>query len=861
MKIHKLIVTGFGPYALRQELDFENNLQDKNMFVITGNTGAGKTTIFDAINFALYGDASGADREAKYLRSDFADSQTPTEVELWFSVRSKEYYVKRAPEYIRPKKRGEGFVKSEPSAEIKLSKDKTITGVTQVTKEVESILGITKEQFKQLVMIPQGEFKRLLNAKSDEKEDIFRKIFGTETFQNIQGQIKQQSRKLEGSIKEVQRDRLNKIRSFEYKEKDEDLYRIINADEPNIELIMKNFYEFIERDREEQKELEEKKEKQSAIIGKISNEIAIGETINKKFEALERNKKELDKLNEQVENYKNKEIQVSWAKKALNLKIYEDKYNEKNRIVKSLNSELEIIEKNLKSYKESYEKAEEKLNKEKSREEERNKLIKDIDKNQTLKEKASQYEISRKKVDTLEKKVKAIKDRIKEIGLIIIENNKNIDSFNNELEEIKKAKEEKGTLEINHVKYKNKQENLKKLSNDINLWISENKKYEKAVLNFDIIEKKFKESKDKFEFLEDTFRKNQAGILASGLEEGTPCPVCGSVHHPNLTLLKDSEITEEMVRRSKEVLECDREQREKGLNELTAMKSSLKSRKDDAIDPNVKELLNKDNDYNIMDISSEVNESLKQNNNTTLELESRIESLNNIINKENEKIQARDKVLKDNENLRKELEEKNEDCGKEEGILGADKSTLEAIKNDFKGEIKTVKELDDIILTLNKHLQNLKEAYDEAEKEFTKIKDIQAKENGRYERTKEMKEKADEELKEAISRFKANTLELGFQNYADYKEKSLNEEEIEKISKEIDDFKIKLEGFKKLYEASLKEIEGLSTVDLGKLREKLETEKTNENVLDRELKVIFARISNNVSIAADCEKYNKAIER
>ena len=113
MKLQKLVITGFGPYALRQELDFEKNLQGKNMFVITGNTGAGKTTIFDAINFALYGDPSGSDRESKSLRSDFADPQTPTEVELWFSLREKDYYVKRTPVYIKPKQRGEGFVENK----------------------------------------------------------------------------------------------------------------------------------------------------------------------------------------------------------------------------------------------------------------------------------------------------------------------------------------------------------------------------------------------------------------------------------------------------------------------------------------------------------------------------------------------------------------------------------------------------------------------------------------------------------------------------------------------------------------------------------------------------------------------------
>ena len=137
MKLKKLVMSAFGPYAERQELDFESNLDGKNMFVITGNTGAGKTTIFDAINFALYGEASGSDREGKSLRSDFADPQTPTEVELWFSLRNKEYYVKRSPQYFRAKQRGEGFTESKPSAELKIGEQKTITGPKEVGKEIE----------------------------------------------------------------------------------------------------------------------------------------------------------------------------------------------------------------------------------------------------------------------------------------------------------------------------------------------------------------------------------------------------------------------------------------------------------------------------------------------------------------------------------------------------------------------------------------------------------------------------------------------------------------------------------------------------------------------------------------------------
>ena len=161
MKIKKLIVSAFGPYAKEQELDFEKYLDNKNMFVITGNTGAGKTTIFDAINFVLYGEASGSERDGKSLRSDFADPTIKTEVKLWFSLRGKDYYIKRSPQYFRPKQKGEGLTESKAEAEL-IFDDKTITGTKEVTRQVEEILGITSEQFKQLVMIPQGEFKNFL---------------------------------------------------------------------------------------------------------------------------------------------------------------------------------------------------------------------------------------------------------------------------------------------------------------------------------------------------------------------------------------------------------------------------------------------------------------------------------------------------------------------------------------------------------------------------------------------------------------------------------------------------------------------------------------------------------------------------
>lgn len=860
MKIKKLIITGFGPYASRQELDFEKNLKDKNMFVITGNTGAGKTTIFDAINFALYGEASGSDREGKSLRSDFAYPQTPTEVELLFSLRGKDYCVKRSPAYLRLKQRGEGFIESKPTAEIKLSKDKTVTGTKEVTREIEKILGITTEQFKQLVMIPQGEFKRLLNAESDKKEDIFRKIFGTEIFERIQKEIKEQANGLKKSIEQVERDRLNKIKSFNCKDKDEELFRIINADKPNIEFLMKKFYEFIERDKVAKKEVESKIEEKNIFVDKILKEIALGEANNKKFDNLQKNKEVFYKLNEQLEIFENKKVQVERAKKALNVKSYEDKFNDKKVIVKALEGEIKSLEDNLRTYKESYIKAEQDFHEQKAKEEERNQLNKEIEENKRLKDKVSLYETNKRAVDNLYVKVKEIKDRIKKINMTNLENDKKIELINNELEEIKKAKEEKGSLEINELNCKNKKENLEKLIKDIDLWIKGNEKYEKSRVSFDKIEKSFKESREKYEFLEDSFKKNQAGILANNLKEGTPCPVCGSIHHPSLAKIENSEITEVAVNLSKEILEKTREERDKKLQELRDINSSSTLIKNNSIDPLVKKLLNKEAVKDVLEIKNEVDKLIINNEALLAQLKNKIQDLFKIIIKENEKLKALKNLQNNNDALRNELQLKNEELVAEERKLSSAKTLLDNIKSEFKGEIKTLAQLETIAEGLNNKLINLKRSYEESEKAFNIIKGKLDQENGKYENAKQGKEKADKELEETLSLFKDKVISLGFKDYKDYKANCLTEEVIENKIKRINDFNITLAGAKTLYEASLKETEGLSIIDLGLLKEKLTIENNTLKDLNNERMEIFSRISNNTSLVEACENYNKKIE-
>lgn len=860
MKLQKLVISGFGPYAERQELDFEKNLQGKNMFVITGNTGAGKTTIFDAINFVLYGEASGSDRDSKALRSDFADFQTPTEVELWFSLRGKEYYVKRSPAYVKPKQRGEGFLESKPTAEIKLSKDKTITGANQVTKEVENILGITTEQFKQLVMIPQGEFKKLLNAKSEEKEDIFRKIFGTEIFQNIQNQIKDQANKLEKGIKDIQRDRLNKIRSFSCEDSAKELCTLINSEEPNIQLLMTSFSEIIIKDKEKQENIKLKVDEIEKIITKISNEIALGDTVNNKFLNLEKNKEELDKLTCLAGEYDEKKLSLEKAEKALNVKAYEDKYNERRLECHRLDIDINNIQKNLEEYRENYEAAEKQYKLQQEREVEKNKLINDIAENNRLIEKASKYENNKKNLEALEVKVKVIKDRINEISTLSLENEKNLQLLNIELEDINKSKDEKGKLEINLVDLKNRSEKLNNLNSYINKWIEENKLHKKLKDMFYILEEKFLVTKNDFELLEDMFRKNQAGILANDLIDGVSCPVCGSIHHPKLAKLENNEISEVLIKKNKEILEGLRKERDIKLEELTTINSLLSSIEINNINPSLKELLDINKVENIHSVKVKVEELINKNDFLLEELKNRIQNLFIIIKEESTKINLSEKIKNSNASLRKELEAKNAELVLEEGKLSAARNTLELIKNEFQGEIKTAYMLEKLIKSLNETLQHLKNDLEKAEKAFNSTKSILDQEDGKYKSTIIMKTNSEEELNKAKILFSEKAKELGFNDFLTYKASCLPEIMIKELDKEINEYLIKLARVQQSYKDSSIGVQGLSRIDTSILKEKLIAQNSIKTSFVTESNEVFSRIKNNVNILEDCEKYNKAIE-
>lgn len=222
MRPDYLIISAWGPYKDRVEIDFRK-FQKKGLFLITGATGAGKTTIFDAITYALYGTLSGETREKGSVRSDFATGEVPTFVELTMTHGSREFRIVRNPEYLRPKRKKSGnseLTKEKENAVLYLPDGQVLEGIKEVNAKMQEILVLAPEQFKQISMIAQGQFSKMLTAPAKDKIGIFREIFGTGIYERFARNLRERAAKLEG-------------KSFEQKHKLEEDIRLL-LDGPDL---------------------------------------------------------------------------------------------------------------------------------------------------------------------------------------------------------------------------------------------------------------------------------------------------------------------------------------------------------------------------------------------------------------------------------------------------------------------------------------------------------------------------------------------------------------------------------------------------------------------------------------------------
>ena len=525
MKPEKLIISAFGPYAEEIEIDFEK-LGDRGLFLITGDTGAGKTTIFDAISFALYGEASGEIREAGMFRSKYASEQTPTFAELTFSIQEKRYRVRRNPEYLRPKGRGTGFTVQKSDAELIFFDGRPpIVKNKEVTKAVTELLGLDYRQFTQIAMIAQGDFQKLLLAGTAERSEIFRRIFHTEPCQELQNRLKY-------AVKERWKDYDEMRRSIS-----QYLDGVQCGCAPEIDAEFKT----LKKEHFDGKAVRGM-ELLSRLLEMDKNSLF---QLDKEIRGLEEEIQEQDQLLGKAEQ-RRRLVQELKLRETEERTVYCKALDEKIRkgmgqleqfaALSGLKKELKDKESSLQKIQEEYglcrkqeELLEEEIQKGKNRQEalagaeaRREQLAYETER--TTARKTELVSCGKRYFQLLEagkqerEAIRLDEEALKEQEAALAKGQEKIDSLmDRDVLLVKKTEEARGLKQLDQVcgRWKEKEETLLKIQEQYHLASVE--------------KSRLRQEYDQFEQL---FLDAQAGILADHLKEGERCPVCGSLHHP-----------------------------------------------------------------------------------------------------------------------------------------------------------------------------------------------------------------------------------------------------------------------------------------------------------------------------------------
>ena len=858
MQIKKLVMQGFGRYARTQEIDFENALEDRNIFVVTGKTGAGKTTIFDAINFALYGDASGSSRDGKSLRSDHADINTPTEVELWFSIRDKTYYIKRSPQYSRAKQRGDGVTESKAAAEMILPDGKVLTGYEGVTKKVEEILGITPMQFKQLVMIPQGEFKKLLEAPSDQKENIFRKIFGTEAFQWMQKKLNDQANALKQDIKEVQNVREKRIRAFECGE-DNTLFTIIQAEDLNIQVIIESFEEAIQKDNQYYDEVEKQRKVFDKQIETLTNQLAVGKDGNKKLEDLIKVKEELKLLQAEEPEVTNKKEKLEKANKAAIVANLEEQYCKANSRCSQLEKDIEKLEHDTKDKEKAYIEAKDLYDKEQEKEDDRIQLNAQINAIDALSKKVGEYEQVVKVIQKGEGKKVQLEREIKETEEKIEAGKEVTIKIEKEIEEIRQSKQLKSQVQLEIKDLEKEAEGINQLEKGLEKRAEYEIKHQEKSATYEALNRKYMMAKNDYEDKENRYKRNQAGILAKDLVKGNPCPVCGSIEHPSPTRITEAEISEQAVEEAKQNYIEAQQLNEEALSDVKKYYDRIKQLEVQSIYPAAIKIFNVDAHEKIDGIKTRVLEAKTTVNENIGNLEKQIKVLDEIIRLEEAKKQQQENLKREQEINTSIKEQKYKELKDIElEIKGADSNKNVLIK-EFDGEIRTKEELDRESNTLSEKLKSMRTALEKSNKQYETTKGEWQTSFATLATKKKDLELMTLERDEALKAFKKKVLSLGFENGNAYREAKLNEEEIALLTNDIKLYEDKVLTTNTNYVRLEKETKDLEQVNLEEIGQKIEECKKNRSTKETEGKKIYAKMQGNEKILSEAIAYTQKI--
>ncbi|MBR3786666.1 MAG: SMC family ATPase [Firmicutes bacterium] len=585
MKPIKVVMNAFGPYAARAEVDF-SQFGDKGIFLITGDTGAGKTTIFDAITFALFNKTSGAEREVGSLRSDFAADNEETFVELTFSHMGREYRIFRSPKYQKPKRNG-GMTDKPAKAALYREPDEPVEGTKAVTDAVEELLRIDYDQFKQISMIAQGEFRKVLNADPNSRGEILQKIFGTGGYKRMGFLMRERFDKAYGGLADLYKSLdqyFDGIRWTDESPFAEAISQQLTLSKEGrgkyqIEQRLALLEQMTEADEAEAADCETNLTAKRAAADAAAKDLALIHADLALFEKYDRLAAEKAQLDGQAETMTALEQNVSLEKKALyDVKPVYDGLQAEEAALKKTEMDLQTAAGQKNMFRMSINMAEMRMNDAISQMPQMEKKKADA---ALLKQEEGNYQLwdqlqaelaaCGEKLDAYEEQLREKTETVENLTAAGKEAEARAASLADRPAKLAELKAEKARLadrlldcrNLLDVKFPALERNGKVLHDSQMAYVERRDV-------FDQINEAYYQMEKQLESL-------RAGILAQTLEAGQPCPVCGSLNHPNPAKLPDEAVTEEELKALKTKRDAAEAAKTKAGEEAAACKAAFDS--------------------------------------------------------------------------------------------------------------------------------------------------------------------------------------------------------------------------------------------------------------------------------------------
>lgn len=805
MKPIKLTMTAFGPYKDTEIIDF-NELAENRLFVVSGNTGAGKTSIFDAICFALYGSASGEDRnDSRMLRSHFAEDQVHTSVELEFELKGQVYRVFRQLAHVKEGNKGATGDRYElyrlaEEGPVPLT-DRFI--VTQVDDKIRQLIGLTREQFSQIVMLPQGEFRKLLTSETEDKEEILRRIFRTGIYKHVADQLNVKRKEMQQIGMALQQTRdgyIDHVKKVLPLREGSRLEHVFQQELWNTHQVLEALTEEVAYYEELVKQLQDKLEQEAADHKQLMEHYHQAKALNAQFDTLEQVSDRLNQLLTAEPTMQEQEQRLKLASQAVQLQVYEQHVQEaveelarRTRLLAEAETALKQSQQQLDEAEAAY-KAEEQLA-------------------QVREDQARELESLQSylpKVEELRKKEQAVREldvSVKQGSLKLEEQQGVLEGLARERQ---KLGEEIGVSEARTAKLPAVNDQLRLLREQAKL-VQELLKLHASIKSQlqtqSELHGTFVQSDQAYRKLEERWIGGQAGLLAHHLHSGEACPVCGSMEHP-----QKAEAQQDIPRREElEQMRQARSEAERGFLEAEAVGKALQRQLEE------KETLAREQGISL-DQLQRLFELLVQEGKQLAEEEKQLKEELEGLSAQKQRLGALERSQEDTRSAREQLQLQ---WGELRTSLARESALLEQLLTEVPEELRSLEHLKQGILQAGQRKQQLEASWQEAQRRYREAQDSSLRITEAFRNAEQLKGDTEQACRKAQLSYHEALERAGFASEEHYREAKLPESRFLEMKQQLEDYHSEVAMNRKRLAELSAELSGKERFMLSQLEEQL----------------------------------------